>query len=121
MPKLSEKLKRRIVIAVTSEQYGKELIDAIENIEGSGEVLNGTGVPSNALGDNGDLYIDLSKLSTTFQLGDTYLVTYRYKAAYIESKVRSEIAQGDEFSYFVRGKELIFGAKNSFISRMYFN
>jgi hypothetical protein len=29
--KLSDKLKRRIVIAVTSEQYGKELIDAIES------------------------------------------------------------------------------------------
>ena len=28
---LSSKLKRRIVIAVTSELYGKELIDAIEN------------------------------------------------------------------------------------------
>lgn len=32
MVKLSEKLKRRIVIAVTSEKYGKELIDAIEGL-----------------------------------------------------------------------------------------
>lgn len=32
MTLLSDKLKRRIVIAVTSEQYGKELIDAIEGI-----------------------------------------------------------------------------------------
>jgi hypothetical protein len=30
MTLLSDKLKRRIVIAVTSEKYGKELIDAIE-------------------------------------------------------------------------------------------
>lgn len=30
MVRLSDKLKRRIVIAVTSEKYGKELIDAIE-------------------------------------------------------------------------------------------
>ena len=30
MTRLSDKLKRRIVIAVTSEKYGKELIDAIE-------------------------------------------------------------------------------------------
>ncbi len=32
MTLLSDKLKRRIVIAVTSEKYGKELIDAIEDI-----------------------------------------------------------------------------------------
>ena len=31
MARLSDHLKRRIVIAVTSEQYGKELIDAIEH------------------------------------------------------------------------------------------
>ena len=31
MVKLSEKLKRRIVIALTSEKYGKELIDAVEH------------------------------------------------------------------------------------------
>ena len=30
MTLLSDKLKRRIVVAVTSEKYGKELIDAIE-------------------------------------------------------------------------------------------
>lgn len=32
MTLLSDKLKRRIVVAVTSEKYGKELIDAIEGI-----------------------------------------------------------------------------------------
>lgn len=39
MTKLSDKLKRRIVIAVTSEKYGKELIDAIEGISESIENL----------------------------------------------------------------------------------
>lgn len=33
MVRLSDKLKRRIVVAVTSEQYGKELIDAIEGLD----------------------------------------------------------------------------------------
>lgn len=36
MTLLSTKLKRRIVVAVTSEKYGKELIDAIEGLNGSG-------------------------------------------------------------------------------------
>jgi hypothetical protein len=74
MPKLSEKLKRRIVIAVTSEQYGKELIDAIENIEGSGEVLNGTGAPSNTLGDNGDLYINLTNGDLYKKINDVWVL-----------------------------------------------
>jgi hypothetical protein len=57
MAKLSKKLKRRIVVAVTSEEYGKELIDAIE--QGGSEVLSGDGSPLNSLGENGNLYIDL--------------------------------------------------------------
>ena len=54
---LSDKLKRRIVIAVTSEQYGKELIDAIE--DGSNNLLSANGAPNNLIGNNGDIYIDL--------------------------------------------------------------
>ena len=55
MSKLSDKLKRRIVVAHTSEKYGKELIDAIE----SGQTLSGNGVPASSLGDNGNLYVNL--------------------------------------------------------------
>lgn len=54
---LSDKLKRRIIIAVTSEQYGKELIDAIE--DGSNNLLSANGAPSNLIGNNGDVYVDL--------------------------------------------------------------
>ena len=46
MTLLSDKLKRRIVIAATSEQYGKELIDAIEN-------ASGTPGPQGPQGDSG--------------------------------------------------------------------
>jgi hypothetical protein len=60
---LSDKLKRRIVIAVTSEQYGKELIDAIES---SSDVLTGSTAPSNDIGVNGNLYVNLIN-------GDLYL------------------------------------------------
>ena len=42
MAKLSKKLKRRIVVAVTSEQYGKELIDAIEGGAGTGVSIWGS-------------------------------------------------------------------------------
>jgi hypothetical protein len=60
---LSDKLKRRIVVAHTSEKYGKELIDAIEN---STEILKGNVAPSNDLGVNGNLYVNLIN-------GDLYL------------------------------------------------
>jgi len=60
---LSEKLKRRIVIAHTSEKYGKELIDAIES---SSDILTGNTAPSDGLGVNGNLYVNLIN-------GDLYL------------------------------------------------
>lgn len=57
MAKLSRNLKERIVIAVTSEKYGKELIDAIE---GSDNVFSDLGAPAGSLGNNGDLYVNLT-------------------------------------------------------------
>lgn len=63
MSKLSIELKRRIVIAVTSEEYGKELIDAIE---ASDEILTGNTAPANSLGSNGNLYVNINN-------GDLYV------------------------------------------------
>ena len=56
MPILSKNAKERIVISLTSDPVGKEVIQAIE--EGGGN-LSGNGVPANSLGNNGDLYVDL--------------------------------------------------------------
>lgn len=56
MAKLTKDLKQRIVIAVTSEKYGKELIDAIEGAE---DILTGNTAPPNSLGDNENLYVNL--------------------------------------------------------------
>lgn len=44
MVRLSDKLKRRIVVAVTSEKYGKELIDAIEGLESFEDVQQPVGL-----------------------------------------------------------------------------
>lgn len=63
MAKLSDDLKKRIIISLTDEARGKELIDAIE---GSDEILTGSTAPSNSLGDNGNLYVNLIN-------GDLYL------------------------------------------------
>lgn len=60
---LSTDLKRRIVIAVTSEKYGKELIDAIEGLD---EILTGNTAPASSLGSNGNMYVNLLT-------GDLYL------------------------------------------------
>lgn len=56
MAKLSKDAKERIIISLTSEPVGKEVIKAIED---GGNVLSGNGAPSNSLGENGNLYINL--------------------------------------------------------------
>jgi hypothetical protein len=56
MTKLSKDAKERIIISLTSEPVGKEVIKAIE---GGDDVLSGNGAPSNSLGENGNLYINL--------------------------------------------------------------
>lgn len=55
MAKLKKDTKKRIVISLTDEVAGKDLIDAIEG----SRVLSGNGVPANTLGDNGDVYVNL--------------------------------------------------------------
>lgn len=56
MAKLSKDAKERIIISLTSEPVGKEVIKAIEDGD---DVLSGNGAPSNSLGENGNLYINL--------------------------------------------------------------
>ena len=56
MSKLSKDTQQRIVISLTSESAGKELIDAIEG----GKVLSGSEAPSDSLGENGDLYVNIT-------------------------------------------------------------
>jgi len=56
MTKLSKDTKERIIISLTSEPVGKEVIKAIEDGD---DVLSGNGAPSNSLGENGNLYINL--------------------------------------------------------------
>jgi hypothetical protein len=56
MSKLSKNTQQRIVISLTSESAGKELIDAI----GGGKVLSGNVAPDDSLGENGDLYINIT-------------------------------------------------------------
>jgi hypothetical protein len=56
MATLSKDAKQRIIVSLTSDPVGKEVIRAIE--EGGGN-LSGNGVPASSLGNNGDLYVDL--------------------------------------------------------------
>lgn len=65
MARLSQKLKRRIVVAHTSEKYGKELIDAIE---ASDSILTGDSMPDNSLGENGNLYMNLTNVEDAFRV-----------------------------------------------------
>lgn len=51
MATLTEKLKRRIVLAVTSEKYGKELIDAIEHADAGGGAIVDSGRATLVAGD----------------------------------------------------------------------
>ena len=53
---LSKDAKQRIIISLTSDPVGREVIKAIEE---NGGVLSGNGAPDNSLGENGNLYVDL--------------------------------------------------------------
>lgn len=57
---------------------------------------------------SGQLVISLT--SGTFQIGDAFVATYRYQAFFKEANVRSLIEVGNEFSYFIKGPQIIFGA-----------
>lgn len=70
MAKLKLDTKKRIVISLTDEVAGKDLIDAIEG----NKVLSGDGAPSNALGDNGDLYLNLITGELYKKYNDTWVL-----------------------------------------------
>lgn len=55
MAKLSKDAKERIIISLTSDPVGKEVIRAIED----GDILTGNTAPANSLGENGNLYMNL--------------------------------------------------------------
>ena len=55
MAKLKLDTKKRIVVSLTDEEAGKDLIDLVEK----NDVLSGDGAPSSSLGENGELYVDL--------------------------------------------------------------
>lgn len=57
MSNLQQDTKARIVIALTSYKAGNDLIDAIES---GSDVLSGEDAPSNNIGNNGDLYVNIS-------------------------------------------------------------
>ncbi len=84
MTLLSTKLKRRIVIAVTSEKYGKELIDAIEGLGGQGSV-------------------SFEDIDQPVGLTDPSLVTLSINDSTRQLTVSPN---SGSFSYFVAGKEI---------------
>ena len=68
----------------------------------------------------GQLFIDMSAIGQTFILGDTFLITYKYPAFYKEADVRSQLEVGNEFNYFVKGYDIIFGASTSTELEIYY-
>lgn len=64
---------------------------------------------------SGQLNVDLTNFATqtSFQLGDIFVATYNYGAFYKEANLRSQLETGNEFSYFVKGPEIIFGASTT--------
>jgi len=47
-------------------------------------------------------------------IGDSYFVTYTYKVAYTEAKLRSELQEGNDRAYFIAGDQIVFGAAQPF-------
>jgi len=48
------------------------------------------------------------------QLNETYKATYEYQATYVEANVRSALQSGNQYSYFVGGDTILFGATQSY-------
>lgn len=61
---------------------------------------------------DGQITITLSNWTgnTQFLMGDEYTIDLHYGAVYVESETRSGLDSGNEFSYFIKGYEIIFGA-----------
>jgi hypothetical protein len=71
-------------------------------------------LPVYTVDSSGQILINLANYGDTqFQLGDSYLASYRFKAFFREANLRSQLEIGNEFSYFVKGNEIIFGASLS--------
>ena len=63
---------------------------------------------------NGQIFLELENWgNASFSLGDVYLASYNFKAFFSEANLRSQLETGNEFSYFVKGNEIIFGASLS--------
>lgn len=111
MTLLSDKLKRRIVIAVTSEKYGKELIDAIEGIsEAIDTVFEGIEQPvglktPNAVGLSAD---DASRTLTLTPLTGSYTYYVAGKEIEIKSTLTAQwsTAHGSNYFYLDENGEL---------------
>lgn len=56
MSKLKKDTEDRILVSLTDEKAGRDLIAAL----GDNSLLSGKGAPSNSLGNNGDLYMNLT-------------------------------------------------------------
>jgi len=50
---------------------------------------------------------------TAFALGDTFLASYKFQAFFKEANLKSQLEAGNEFSYFAKGNEIVFGSSLS--------
>jgi len=62
---------------------------------------------------NGTIDIDLSVDSIVLAVGDVVTIDYTFGAALTEANVKSDLIVGNENSYFIAGKNILFGAAPS--------
>jgi hypothetical protein len=74
--------------------------------------VNSTNQPIWTIDSDGQITITLANWTnnTQFIMGDEYTIDLRYGATYTESETRSGLDSGNEFSYFIKGFEIIFGS-----------
>jgi len=48
--------------------------------------------------------------SNLIALGDKYYADYKYRSIFVEANVRSDLQEGNRYSYFIYGKDIVFGA-----------
>jgi len=56
----------------------------------------------------------------TLSLGDVYYASYRYKVTYAEAKMRSDLLDGSDRSYFIAGHQITFGAEQPAFVYVYY-
>jgi hypothetical protein len=94
MHKLSAKLKQRIIIAVTSEKYGNELIDAIE-AETSGSVFAGVAAMADGINTftvNLPITLSDNSYALTISISNTVDVTVRHLDPTITAKTTTSFS-----------------------------